>query len=28
VFPYRSRVKGFTPMADTFHYYKTAWVSS
>lgn len=27
VFPYRARVQGFVPMADTFHYYKTAWLS-
>ena len=28
VFPYNTRVQGFKPMSDTFHYYKTAWLSS
>jgi peptide/nickel transport system substrate-binding protein len=27
-FPYRSRVQGFTPIPNTFHYYLTAWLSS
>jgi len=26
--PLRTRVQGFTPLPDTFHYYKTAWVTS
>ena len=28
VFPLRTRVQGFSPSSDTFHYYKTAWLSS
>jgi peptide/nickel transport system substrate-binding protein len=28
VFPFSSKVRGFQPMSDTFHYYKTAWLSS
>ena len=26
--PVRDRVQGFTPLPDTFHYFKTAWLSS
>jgi peptide/nickel transport system substrate-binding protein len=26
--PLRTRVQGFKPMPDTFHYYKTAWLAS
>lgn len=26
--PLRNRVQGFKPRSDTFHYYKTAWLSS
>ncbi len=28
VFPMRTRVHGFNPSPDTFHYFKTAWLSS
>jgi peptide/nickel transport system substrate-binding protein len=28
VFPMRNRVQGFTPLPDSFHYYRNVWLSS